>query len=325
MKSGKLPSDVLQDKVFTAFKFKREEVLVRPKVGEDCSVMDFGEYACVVSTDPITGAASEVGRLAVHISCNDVAANGVEPLGLLMTIMAPEGTTVEDIQEIANQAAEQAASLNVEIIGGHTEITSAVNRVVVSTTAIGRAPKDEVVNSSGARIGDKIIMTKWAGLEGTAILAYDVAHRLEGKIDNEVMEGARSFMKYISVVKEGIIGGKNGASAMHDVTEGGILGALWEIAEASQVGMKVYRDKIPVRKETRMICEELSLDPLKLISSGCMIITCENSDKMLKALRKEGVQAVEIGEIIEKDRVLVEENREVPIPPPESDELYKVI
>jgi len=290
MKSGKLPSDVLKDKVFSAFKFRREEVLVRPEIGEDCSVLDFGEYACVLSTDPITGTASEVGRLAVHISCNDVAADGVEPLGLLMTIMAPEETTVEEIQEIATQAAEEAASLNVEIIGGHTEITSAVNRVVVSTTAIGRALKGKAVNSSGAKVGDKIIMTKWAGLEGTAILAYDLADRLEGEIDNDVLTEARSFMRYISVVREGIIGGKMGASSMHDVTEGGVLGALWEIAEASQVGIRIYRDKIPVRKETQLICKELQLDPLKLISSGCMIITCKNSDEMLEALKKESIK-----------------------------------
>ncbi len=325
MQSGKLPHHVLQDEIFSAFEFRREEVLVRPKIGEDCSVLDFGEYVCVLSTDPITGAASEVGRLAVHISCNDVAANGVEPLGLLMTIMAPEGTAVEEIRQVVTQAAEQAASLKVEIIGGHTEITPAVNRLVVSTTAIGRAPKGKTVNSSGAETGNRIIMTKWAGLEGTAILAYDLESRLKGKVGSTVLSRARSFMEFISVVKEGIIGGRNGATAMHDVTEGGVLGALWEIAEASGTGMRVYRDKIPVREETRVICEELGLDPLKLISSGCMIITCKNSDRMLNALKETGIQAVEIGEIIEKDRVLVEEGREVPISPPESDELYKVL
>lgn len=325
MKSGKLPFDLLESKVFSNFKFKRQEVLVRPKVGEDCSVLDFGEYLCVVSTDPITGAASEIGRLAVHISCNDIAANGVEPLGLLMTVMAPEGTTIEDIQHITGQAAEEAASLRVEIIGGHTEITSAVNRIVVSTTAIGRAPRGKVVNSSGARVGDSVILTKWAGLEGTAIIAYDLAERLEGKIDESILEEARSFMKYISVVREGIVGGKAGASAMHDVTEGGVLGALWEVAEASGVGIRVYRDSIPVRKETRIICDELGLDPLKLISSGCMIITCSDSRRMLEALEEEGVPAAVIGEVVEGKRVLVDGEREIYIDPPESDELYKVI
>ena len=193
MKSGKLPSDVLEQKIFSNFRFKREEVLVRPQVGEDCSVLDFGDYVCVLSTDPITGAANEIGRLAVHISCNDVAANGVEPFGLLLTILAPEGTTLEVLQDIVRQAAEEAASLRVEIIGGHTEITQAVNRIVVSTTAIGRVEKDKVVKSAGALPGDSIILTKWAGLEGTAIIAHDLAKRLDDRVDGRLLENARSL------------------------------------------------------------------------------------------------------------------------------------
>jgi hydrogenase expression/formation protein HypE len=324
MKSGKLPSDVLEKRILSSFRFKRKEVLVRSKVGEDCSVLDFGEYACVVSTDPITGASNEIGRLAVHISCNDVAANGVEPFGLLFTILAPEGTTLEVLQDIVRQAAEEAASLKVEIIGGHTEITPAVNRIVVSTTAIGRAAKDRVVTSSGAKPGDYIILTKWAGLEGTAIIAHDFEKRLRGRMDDALLESAQAMMGHISVVKEGMIAGKMGATAMHDVTEGGVLGALWELAEASGVGLRIYRDKIPVRPETRTICEEFGLNPLKLISSGCMLITCRDGQGMLEALNREGIPASIIGEVVEEGRTLVSGEREEPIDPPESDELYKV-
>lgn len=324
MKSGKLPSDVLEKRILSSFRFKREEVLVRSKVGEDCSVLDFGEYACVVSTDPITGASNEIGRLAVHISCNDVAANGVEPFGLLFTILAPEGTTLEVLQDIVRQAAEEAASLKVEIIGGHTEITPAVNRIVVSTTAIGRAAKDRVVTSSGAKPGDYIILTKWAGLEGTAIIAHDFEKRLRGRMDDALLESAQAMMGHISVVKEGMIAGKMGATAMHDVTEGGVLGALWELAEASGVGLRIYQDKIPVRPETQAICEEFGLNPLKLISSGCMLITCRDGQGMLEALNREGIPASIIGEVVEEGRTLVSGEREEPIDPPESDELYKV-
>lgn len=324
MKSGKLPSDVLEKRILSSFRFKRKEVLVRSKVGEDCSVLDFGEYACVVSTDPITGASNEIGRLAVHISCNDVAANGVEPFGLLFTILAPEGTTLEVLQDIVRQAAEEAASLKVEIIGGHTEITPAVNRIVVSTTAIGRAAKDRVVTSSGAKPGDYIILTKWVGLEGTAIIAHDFEKRLRGRMDDALLESAQAMMGHISVVKEGMIAGKMGATAMHDVTEGGVLGALWELAEASGVGLRIYEDKIPVRPETQAICEEFGLNPLKLISSGCMLITCRDGQGMLEALNREGIPASIIGEVVEEGRTLVSGEREEPIDPPESDELYKV-
>ncbi len=325
MKSGKLPSDILEKKIFSSLRFKREEVLVRSQIGEDCSVLDFGEYACVLSTDPITGAANEIGKLAVHVSCNDVAANGVEPLGLMLTILAPEETSLEVLEHIVRQAAQEAALLKVEIIGGHTEITSAVNRIVVSTTAVGRAAKSKVVKSAGARPGHCIIITKWAGLEGTAIIAHDLADRLQGRIDHQKLEKARSLMEHISVVKEGVIAGSMGASAMHDVTEGGVLGALWEIAQASGVGIRVYSDRIPVLEETSLICREMDLDPLKLISSGCMLITCQDGEKMLEALTGEGIPASVIGRVTGEGMILVKDGIDMPIDPPQSDELYKVI
>jgi len=115
-----------------------------------------------------------------------------------------------------------------------------------------------------------------------------------------------------------------GATAMHDVTEGGVLGALWELAEASGVGLRIYEDKIPVRPETQAICEEFGLNPLKLISSGCMLITCRDGQGMLEALNREGIPASIIGEVVEEGRTLVSGEREEPIDPPESDELYKV-
>ena len=244
-------------------------MLVRPEVGEDCAVVDFGEYACVLSTDPITGAVNEVGRLAVHISCNDIASSGVEPLGLMFTLLAPEGTTEEDINAIMKQAGEAAAALHVEIIGGHTEITSAVNKIVISTTAIGRKQKNGVISSSGAAVGDSVVLTKTAGLEGTAILAHDWEERLKKHLGSEIVENAKKMMSDISVVPEGIIAGEIGATSMHDVTEGGLLGAVWEICEASGVGVRIESEKIKIPLETQKICAFFNIDPLKLISTVC--------------------------------------------------------
>lgn len=121
--------------------------MVRPSIGEDCAVVNYGDYNCILSTDPITGATNEIGRLAVHINCNDIASNGVAPLGIMLTILAPEGTTVEDIDTIMEQAAKEADVLNVEILGGHTEITSAVNRIVISATAIGKQSASKLIKN----------------------------------------------------------------------------------------------------------------------------------------------------------------------------------
>jgi hydrogenase expression/formation protein HypE len=327
MKVGKLDSELLQKIVFNNIKLHRSEVMVRPGIGEDCTIVDYGKYALVMSTDPITGAASEVGKLAVHINCNDIASNGVEPLGLMMTILAPEGTTEVEIENIMKQAAEEAAKLNVEIIGGHTEITAAVNKIIISATAIGRELKDKIIKTSGAKLGDKIIMTKTAGLEGTGIIAYDLEEKLITRFSREIIERAKKMVDNISVVKEGIIGGKFGASSMHDVTEGGVLGAIWEVCEASKLGCNIYKDQIAVAKETAEICDFLNIDPLKLISSGTMLMTVstEKKEMLLKELRENGIQATVIGEITKKGRYLIENNKKIEIMPPESDELYKVI
>lgn len=327
MKVGKLDSELLEKIVFRHMKLHREEVMVRPGIGEDCAVVDFGEYALVMSTDPITGASSEVGKLAVHINCNDIASNGIEPLGLMMTILAPENTTEKEIDKIMKQASSEAAKLNVEIIGGHTEITGAVNKIVISATAIGRQLRSAIIKKSGVEIGDKIIMTKTAGLEGTGIIAYDLEERLSSTFSREIIEKAQKMVEDISVVKEGVIGGRIGASSMHDVTEGGLLGAVWEICKASKVGCNIYKDKILIAKETKDICKFLNIDPLKLISSGTMLITINpnKEEKLIKELNKNGIIACAIGEITNEDKYLIENNVRLEIQPPESDELYKVI
>lgn len=327
MKVGKLNSQLLERIVFNNIKLRREEVMVRPSVGEDCAVVDFGEYALVMSTDPITGAASQVGRLAVHINCNDIASNGIEPLGLMLTILAPKGTREIEIDEIMKQAGTEASTLNVEIIGGHTEITEAVNKIVISATAIGRQLKSKVIKSSGASIGDKIIMTKTAGLEGTGIIAHDLEDKLNSTFSREIIENAKKMVEDISVVKEGIIGGNIGATSMHDITEGGILGAMWEVCQASKVGCNIYKEKISIARETIEICEFLNIDPLRLISSGSMLITInpQKEEMLMKELIKNGVKGSVIGEVTKKGRFLIDNSKKIEIKEPESDELYKVI
>lgn len=322
---GKLPTHLLEQNILSKIQPQRKEILVGAGVGEDCSVIDFGEEICVLSTDPITGAIDSIGKLAIHISCNDVASNGVEPLGILLTILAPENSNIEDISQVLNDAKKTAQALNVEIIGGHTEVTTAVNRMVVSTTCIGKGKKRHMITSNGAKYGDDVIMTKWAGLEGTAILARDKKRELEDVIDEEKLHEAMNFMEDISAVQEGILAGKVGVTAMHDVTEGGILGALWELAEASQVGVEIQEEQIPLKKVTREICQHFRIDPLGLISSGVMVMTTNHTEKLLAKFKEKGLQATVIGKVIEGKSVMVRNGKKTPLQPPKSDELFKVI
>lgn len=327
MEIGKVPIEVLKEIIFSNIKHRRPEVLVRPGIGEDCAVIDFGKYVCVMSTDPITGAIKDIGSLAVHISCNDIASSGVEPLGVMLTAMAPPGTTKEDLDYVMADANKAAASINVEIIGGHTEITNSVNRMIISATAMGKQLKDKLILTRGAEVGDAVFMTKHAGLEGASIIAKDLERQLKDKIDHDIIKIAQDFVKDISVVREGILAGSIGVNSMHDATEGGILGALWELAEASGVGIEVYGDSINIRRETLEICRALSIDPMKLISSGVMVMTIPEDKKglLIDAFHGEGIELTEVGKITDKERVLIKNGEKLKLLPPDADELYKVI
>ncbi|PYG87527.1 hydrogenase maturation factor [Ruminiclostridium sufflavum DSM 19573] len=328
MESGKVPNEVLNKIVLSKINKFREDVFLRPGIGEDCAAIAFGDYACVLSTDPITAAVNEAGLLSVHISCNDIASSGVEPLGLLVTILCPVGTSEAELEKVMEEVCITAAELNVEIIGGHTEVTSAVNQIVLSTTCVGKGKKSEIVLSSGAQPGDSIIMTKSAGMEGTAIIAGDFSYRLKGLVSDDELLHAKSFIKSISVVKEGALAGKFGATSMHDITEGGVLGAVWEISEASGAGIIINKDDIPVEAVTEEICKVLDLNALRLISSGCMLITCPDGEGLVRHLQSNGVKAAIIGSVTanKNERLLISKNKKTieEIEPPAADELYKL-
>lgn len=324
MKAGKLNWDDLKQIIDNNKSVVRDDVRIRSGIGEDCSVINFGDYECVVSTDPITGADKNIGKLAVHINCNDIASCGVEPVGILVTILVPLTSTLQDIKNIMAEIDEETKKLNVEILGGHTEVTDAVNRIVVSCTAIGKGKAQSAVATSGAKIGDDIIVTKLLCLEGTSIVVNDHLHRVSDVLTNKEIETAKEYVDSISVVNEGLIAGEYGVNAMHDITEGGVLGALWEVAEASNLGFEVYNDKMPISHITSKICKNLNIDPLKFISSGSMLITTTCGNELVDILNSKGIQATIIGNITESRGILVTDDIQNEVLPPARDELFSI-
>lgn len=330
MQIGKLDSKLLTDIVFRHLTFRRPEVLTRPGIGEDCAVVDFGTYDCVLSTDPITAAASDIGRLAMHISCNDIASNGVEPLAIMLAILLPPETTEEEIEEIMRQAGEVSEALGVEIVGGHTEITSAVNKPVVVSTALGRALKGGLEAGRGTKPGDWILVTKQAGLEGTGIIAREREAELAALLSQQELAEAKAMLEQVSVVREGVIAGRIGVADMHDITEGGILGAVWEVCEKAFCGAEIFLDRIPVSPVTKKICAHYDMDWMRLISSGSMLIVVpeDKLQSLEQALKEAAIPVARIGQIQEADRgrvLISQDGREgQKIQPPGSDELYRL-
>lgn len=327
MKVGKLTVLDLEELVFKNLKSSRKEVISSPEIGGDCAIIDFGDKVAYLSTDPITGTSKGIGKLAININCNDIAAGGVEPVGVMLTILLPPGTTKNEVTEIMREAEEECKKLNVTIMGGHTEVTTAVNRVVISATAIGIGEKKSCKDKEKVICGDRIIITKGIGIEGTGIIAYEKESELQDVIGESLLREAKDLLDKTSVVKDGLLAAKH-VKGMHDVTEGGLLGAIWEITEFYKLGTKICYENILIPISTKKICEYYKIDPLKLISSGTMlmIVSEEKVEELITVLKKEGIDAFDIGFLTKtKEKILSKNKIEYEILEPESDELYKVV
>lgn len=327
MNIGKVPENVLKRSVFKQIRQMRPEVLLHPGVGEDCAAIETKEDEILVfSTDPITGASKGIGALAVHITANDLASSGAEPVGMLISVILPPRTREKKLHDLMEEIVYTAGHLQIEIIGGHTEVSDVVNRPVITVTGIGKVQKDRLVSTGGLRPGDELVMTKWAGLEGTSILAAEKREQLLTRLPKYLLKDAEQMRECISVLPEAKVAVQMGVTAMHDVTEGGIFGALWEIGEASDVGIVVDLEKIPIRQETIEICEFFDLNPYMLISSGCMLIGTPHGNLLVEKLQEQGIDSAVIGRATgDHDRIVRSAGEKRFLEPPGSDELYKAI
>jgi hydrogenase expression/formation protein HypE len=326
MKIGKVPENVLKRSIIKQIKTKREEILVGAGVGEDCAVISLADdEVFVMSTDPITGTVHDIGSLSIHVTANDIASAGAEVVGVMLSVLLPEETTEEELKSMMAQVEDVCAKLNIQTIGGHTEITKAVNQPIITVTGVGKVKKDAYITTAGAKPGQDVVVSKWIALEGTSIIAKEKEAELLKKYSQVFINEAKSFGQYLSVVSEAATAVKSGVSAMHDVTEGGIFGALWEIAEASGVGLEIDLKKLPIKQETIEICEYFGLNPYALISSGSMLMTADNGYDLVRNLEKDGIKATVVGKVTSgNDRVLLNEDERRFLEPPKSDELYKI-
>jgi hydrogenase maturation factor len=327
MKVGKVPENVLKRSVMKQLHYKRDEVVLGPGVGEDCAALQLApDEILVMSTDPITGTTKDIGSLAIQITANDLASAGAEPIGVMLTILLPDGTREIALKRIMEQMEQACAQVHMQILGGHTEVTGAVTQPLVNVAGVGKTKRNQLVTTAGARPGMDVVITKWIGLEGTSILAKEKEAELKGYFPSEFVEAAKGFDAYLSVVPEAAVAVKTGVGAMHDVTEGGIFGALWEMAEASDVGMEIDLKKIPIRQETIEVCEFFNINPYGLISSGSMLMAAEDGNALVQALAAENIPAVVVGKATEgNDRLLLRDGEVRYLEPPKTDELYQVL
>lgn len=330
MRSGKVPPEVLKNIVFANLGIADPDILLGPSLGEDASVIRIDDKVIIVATDPITGSVADVGWLAVHVNANDIATFGVQPRWFLVSIMLPEKTTPDELGIIMKQIDDAAQILGIAVAGGHSEVTEGIDRPIIAGFMIGIADQGEYVSSSDAQPGDSIIVTKSIALEGTAILATEGEEYLVPKVGLDVVEKAKTLRVTISVVAEGIAAfGTGYVTAMHDPTEGGLSGGLHEICDASKVGFEIYKDAIPIDASTKAICDAFEINPMELISSGCMIVCCneENATEVVNTIQARGVSASRIGKIVQNPdhRIIVTDSDGFTLQRPTTDALWDAL
>lgn len=301
---GKLPNELLKE-LLDDFRFEDPALLITPGVGEDIAAVDVSaDEVLVLKSDPITFATDAIGQYAVLINANDIATAGAAPRWLLTTLLFPVGSTPSFIWSVVHELTEFCRRWGITLCGGHTEITDAVSRPVVCGMMAGSVRKCDLIDKRRMRPGDRLLMTKAAAVEGTALIAREFGRRLEalGLSASEIRSG-RAYLELISILPEaGRAARCPGTSAMHDVTEGGIATALEELSAAGGCRLRVNLDRIPVFPETRRICRLLSVHPLGLIGSGSLLICCrpKHSHRLEEDLRRSGIQVTCIGEVAEK-------------------------
>jgi hydrogenase maturation factor len=325
---GKVPVGILEEVVFKNLGLKRKEVVLGPSAGFDGAVIDIGNKSLIVSMDPITGAIERIGWLAVNINANDVATFGVEPTFFFSCILLPKKADRKTVETICVQMDEAAKQLGMAIVGGHCEVTLGLANPIVVGCTMGVTEKGNYVTAGGAKPGDKLILTKSAGIEGTAILASDKEKQLKKAMSTMTLQNAKNFYNQISVVKDAITTFKTGGvHAMHDPTEGGVAGGIHEMADAANLGAKILEEKIPVQQETAEICNFFRIDPLQLISSGALLISAkpEFAKNVIESLEKQQIHASVIGEFSKNlhERTITRKDGNIQaLPRPLSDHLW---
>jgi hydrogenase expression/formation protein HypE len=289
------PAD-LERYVFSRTGASNDDVLVGAGYGEDAAAIAVDGTTMVVSTDPISLAAERIGTLGVAIASNDVAACGGVPEYLVSTVLLPE-LDVDVLDEITAQLDAEAKRHGIAIVGGHTETVAGLARPLLSLTCMG--PTDRYVPTSGAEPGDVVLLTKGAGIEGTAVLATDFRDALEtAGVDPDTIDHAAGFFDDVTVLPESAVLAPI-ATAMHDPTEGGVLNGLVEIACASGVRIDVDETDVPVRPATRALCDAMDVDPLRILGSGALLATVPGDavSETLAALDAEGIDATAIATV----------------------------
>lgn len=340
MNCGKLTESIYERSVIKVVKTNSTEnrkFYDGAGLGADCAILAGEKASGIMSGQALaSGLDAKVAVRAYMAATNHViaccvngAASGLFDAYANMTLVVPKRLREIKVRGMIEAAAVQAEETGVPLLSCNVQVlesvTDAVAVCVVNAGVENRCDGKIVPLRKRAHAGEDIVMTKWLGLEGTAIMAAGSLERLCARYPADLVEEAADFYRYLSIAPEAATAVKSGACGIHDVSQGGIFAALWELAHGADVGLEIDLRKLPVRQETIELCEFFDLNPYELLSGGCLLMTAEDGNGLVLALEKEGIPAVVVGKTTAgNDRVLLNEEERRYLEPPKTDQIYQL-
>lgn len=335
MKIGKVAESVLKRSVLRQMKLNQGmKMLDGASVGADCAVFapfdhmreeEKGLRMCSTMQEMAICNPADVWRLFHRVLNNLACVGAVSGVGAMVSLLLPEEMEEPKLQDYTKEIAKVCKSLNINIMGGQTNVSNHVDKLHIAVTGIASVPLSSLAPHGKVKPGQDIVISKWIGLEGTSMVARAGREKLMQRYPLYLIDEGEAMKQWMSVVPEAAVAISSKVSGMHDISEGGIFRALWEVAERADVGLCVDLKKIPIRQETVEICEFFQLNPYELLSGGSMIMVAEDGEALVEALQQADIPATVIGKITEgHDRVVTNEEETRFLDRPRTDEIYKM-
>lgn len=326
MRTGNLQESVLKrsvlKRIYKNKNFDKAEIINSAGIGVDCAVFSCEEKLQAMAVGVSAWNIQDQAYFAAVESINNLSAVAGKPTAITATLLFPQGAEEELLKEQMKQLEIVCRDNDICLVGGHTEVTPAVNWPIVSVNAIGSVEAGFKVQNKNNPGNMDIVMTKWAGIGGTVILAKEKEEILKNRFPDFLVNEAQSYMDYLCVSNEAKIA-KDYAYLMHDISRGGVFGALWQLGEKAKVGMDIDLRSIPLKQFSVEICEELSLNPYELLGTGSLLVITDNGEALVEELLNNNIQATIIGRTNDSnDRILYNEEERRYLEPPKSDQLY---
>lgn len=326
MKTGKVPVNVLKRSILKELKNKRDEVIRGAEVGADNALLRLKPHEeIVVTTESYEAASDFFAYMAVVKAANNLFCAGAEPVSATVAMTLPDGVSEQELKQYMRSLNRAAEAVNVEIVGGDTRISSKVKVPLLTVTSMGKLDESNNMEQRKVQPGQELVLSKWIGMEGTLLIVKEKEQELQERYPFALLAAVKEMEEKLTLSGEAATAVKSGVSAMHDLSEGGILGGLWEFAEHYRIGLEIDLKKIPVKQEIIEICEFYELNPYALRSGGCMLMAVDNGANLVRELQRQGISASVIGRVTDgNDRVIFNEDEKRFLDLPQADEIYKI-